>query len=329
MCIFANSETMRTSRGSQHPGSIAAVAAVTVLVAVAGCGAALTKTQTAAIQDFAQANDMFVKFPAAVLRTYEEVHLETRTFDATSVGARDASRAVTQLVRAVEFSQELEKVAVKLDAVTEVLCQYAALLRRLSSDMSGGVDEAAADLGSALDTSIGGYNRVSGGAPLSLVGAGAASAARAAGGLYIKHRQLVYLREFVGRADPLVTRLAGDVGVLVGSFIGADGYLGADTTSIQRTLAVYASAHGTALTVSDVHLFGEALRKEALAATLAEDVQHMSTELAKTHSALKGVLDPRTSSVNAKAELQVLIAELQAAARVKAKLDGTNKQAKE
>ena len=318
MCIFANSETMRTSRGSQHPGSIAAVAAVTVLVAVAGCGAALTKTQTAAIQDFAQANDMFVKFPAAVLRTYEEVHLETRTFDATSVGARDASRAVTQLVRAVEF-----------DAVTEVLCQYAALLRRLSSDMSGGVDEAAADLGSALDTSIGGYNRVSGGAPLSLVGAGAASAARAAGGLYIKHRQLVYLREFVGRADPLVTRLAGDVGVLVGSFIGADGYLGADTTSIQRTLAVYASAHGTALTVSDVHLFGEALRKEALAATLAEDVQHMSTELAKTHSALKGVLDPRTSSVNAKAELQVLIAELQAAARVKAKLDGTNKQAKE
>jgi len=303
------------------------VALVAVLAAVTGCGAVLTKPQASAIQDFAQANDTFVKLPATVLRSYEEVHLETRMFDATTVGTRDAPRAVTQLMRAIEFSQQLEKVAVQLDAATEVLSQYAALLRKLSSDVVGGVDATATDLGRALDQSIGSYNQVLGGSatPLPSVGSAAAAAARAVGGLYTKHRQLAYLREFVAQADPLVTRLTSDVGVLLGAFVGAEGYLGADAMSIQATLTAYASSHGVALTVSDVHLFGEALRKEVLAAKLADDVRTTSTKLAKAHAALKGVLDPRPSLVSARSELQVLITELQAAAQVKAKLDSTNR----
>ena len=317
-------------RATRDKGCLRAVdggASVVLLVSLAGCGAVLSKPQAAAIQDFAQASDTFVKLPSAVLRSYEEVHLETRMFDTTTVGERDASRAVTQLMRAIAFSQELEKLAVKLDATTDVLSQYAALLRKLSSNMSGGVAEAASDLGGALDESIGSYNQVLGGKAPSLppVGSAAASAARAVGGLYVKHQQLAYLREFVGRADPLVTRLTSDVDILVSTFLGAEGYLGADATSIQNTLAAYASSHGIALSVADVHFFGETLRKEALAVGLAEKVRDISTKLAKAHSALKVALAPRPSLVSARAELQVLIKELQAAAQVKAKLDGTKK----
>jgi hypothetical protein len=303
---------------------------VAVLI-TSGCGAVLSKPQAAAIQGFANADDSFVKLPSTVVRSYEQVHLEARTFDATTVAAKDASRGVTQLVHAIQFSQELEALAVELDAAAEVLGQYAALLRGLSSDMGGGVDETATALGGALDKSIDSYNQVFGAksAPLPLVGTAAAAAARAVAGLYVKHQQLVYLRELVRRADPLVTRLATDVDVLIRSFVGPDGHLGADATSIQASLAAYASTRGMALAVSDVHLFGEALRKEVLAEKLAENVRKISVRLAKAHSALKGVLDPRPSVESALAEVQVLVTELQAAARVKAKLDSPNQEEKE
>ncbi len=140
------------SGGRWRGSALVLLAAVLV---VAGCGAVLTKPQAAAIQDFAKADDTFVKLPSAVVRSYEEVHLETRTFDATTVAAKDASRGVTQLVRAIQFS--LQDISENVDSIREDATELKEVVAGMASSATklgrelGLVDDAAKAVGALAE----------------------------------------------------------------------------------------------------------------------------------------------------------------------------------
>jgi hypothetical protein len=308
-------------------GGAGAGAVLILSVALSGCGTVLTKAQTDVIQSFAHANETYAKLPASVLRSYEDVHFATRVLDASAAGKQDPSRSLGQIEGAVRFWQEVESKAVQLDAALQIFDRYTALLARLSSDNLVDLDGAATDLGGAFAASVDAYNSLPAAKtnPLPSVGSDVAAVARAVGGVFIKNRQLAYLREFVQRADPVICKLSSDIKSLAATFTGPDGSFVADAKDIENTFKIYVSDSTGTVGAADFWLFAEALRKEALALTLAEHVRDASTKLASSHKALAGVLAPKPSLAEARSELSTLIEQLQAASTVKSKLDALNK----
>lgn len=303
------------------------VGASTVLllsVALSGCGTLLTKAQTDVIQNFAHANETYATLPVSVLRAYEDVHFATRVLGASTARKQDS---LGQIERAVRFWQEVESEAVQLDAALQIFGRYTALLARLSSDNLVDLDGAATELGSAFEASVDVYNSLPAGKtnPLPSVGSDVAAIARTVGGVLIKNRQLAYLREFVKRADPVISKLSSDIKSLAATFIGPDGNFAADAKDIENTFQIYVSTGTRTVGATDLWLFAEALRKEALALALAEQVRDASTKLASSHKALVDVLAPKPSLTEGRSELSTLIEELQAASTLKSKIDASNK----
>jgi hypothetical protein len=289
-----------------------------------GCGAVLTTSQAKVVQQFSQANGSYSKLPASVLRSYGEVHFATEVLGASVTDGRDAALALKGVHHALEFQQSIKTDTAKLAAALQIFDSYAGLLGKLAADNpAGDLDAAATDLGGALAQSISVYNGLPPGkaGPLPSIGADVGAAARALGGLFVRNRQLVYLRQYVTAADPVIQRLTADVKELVGTLVGPQGHLAADKDALDATFTTYFIRHATVLGASDVRLFANTLRKNTLAAELAQEVLDASTKLAAAHKALGPALDPKPSLGAAWAEVKTLIAQVQAAAQVETTLE--------
>ena len=297
--------------------ALACMLAATAAFAPA-CGTLLTKEQTDVIVDFSRANEAYSKLPGSVLRSYDEVHLATRVIGASAAGKENAARESEQIRGAVDFWQEIEAEAVRLDAALEVLDRYRAVLVRLSSPDLADLDGAATDLGNALDGSIKAYNQLPNGKanPLPSIGSYVAAGVRAVGGTFARNRQLAYLREYVEQATPLIERLTSDVKDLVEPFIGPNGSFAADAANVNGALKDCLAGCAVPLGPADLELFAETLRREAVATALAEKVRDTSSKLAASHKALRLALAPKPSVHEAREEIEALVGELQAAAKL-------------
>jgi hypothetical protein len=284
------------------------------------CGTLLTKAQTDVVQDFARANGAYAKLPGSVLRSYGDVHFTTRV-----LGATEVSPQLAQIDQALKTLREIDALAVRLDAALDIFDQYRALLERLSSPDLTDLDGAASSLGSAFEGSIKAYNAVPAVSPLPQIGPDIAAGARALGGVFVRHRQLAYLRKFVEQADPVIARLASDVENLVASTVA--GSLNADADNIRRTLKVCLETCAVKPGPADLALYAETLRKDQVTLALAGKVRDASRKLASSHKALEPALRPAPSIREARAEVDGLIAELTAAAKIKSKLDAATQSA--
>jgi len=309
---------------SRMPSHGAWAGIVAAAVFGAGCGTLLTKDQTDVLADFAQANAGYAKLPGSVLRAYEDLHFRTRVLGASVAIGDDPGRVGGQVDQAVKTATELDVVAVRFDAALKIFDRYRALLERLSSPDLADLDSAASALGSGFDQSVKAYNAlpVKKDRPLPDIGSDIAAGARALGGVWVRNRQLAYLQRFVKQANPVIAQLAAEVGTMIESNVAPS--LAADAVNLQNALKDCLANRPVKPGPADLVLFADALRKDREVAALARKLQQASRKLASSHQALQGALGPSPSIHEARAEVDGLITEITAAAKLKSTLDAAS-----
>lgn len=186
-----------------------------LLIGGTGC-AVLTSSQVKEVERFATAVEGYGTLPGTVISAYGEASEEDKLMVVTGFAfSRDdpaaADDALDILQSARKRRQEFNAVARQADDALRVLDTYAELLVTLTSDdFTAILEERALSLGKSLDKTIKTYNEIYA-TDLSLLGSKAAQAIRGLGGLYIRRRQTVLLKEYVTRAQPIIDDLTKQV----------------------------------------------------------------------------------------------------------------------
>jgi hypothetical protein len=125
-----------------------------------------------------------------------------------------------ELQKANLFAAAFQSTAKEADAALDVLNKYADLLVTLSSDeFTDSLDATSKSLGKSLDKAVKQYNesfrKPQQKSELGLIGGSVAAVIRGGGGIWIRHRQAKYLKEYVTAAQPVVMDLTAEVQVLM------------------------------------------------------------------------------------------------------------------
>ncbi len=179
-----------------------------------GCSV-LTESQVKEVQRFAKAGQSYGTLPGTVIIAYGEISAEDRLLGVPartfSAGDPSADQALDSMAAARKAIQNFNEVANQADDALKIIDTYADALVELTSDQfTKDLDESAIAFGKAIDKGIDKYNKLYD-KKLSLVGEVVAQVIRGVGGIYIRHKQSVFLREYVQKADPVVQELMNDV----------------------------------------------------------------------------------------------------------------------
>ncbi len=192
-------------------------------VVLTGC-AVLTSSQVREVDKFAQASNEYTELPGTLANAYG-VLLRNNKLLAVSryeYGKSDAegridtaksNKAWDELRRAYEIEKEFNMAGKRMDGALTVLKDYSDILSILvSDDYSSALSESTEKLGESLDSGIDSYNdRFSSEKPMKKVGGLIAQSVRAAGGIYLRHRQIKILRDTLKAADPLISDLMDEI----------------------------------------------------------------------------------------------------------------------
>jgi hypothetical protein len=280
------------------------------------CATILTKSQVKAVDDFASATNGYEELPPQVIRAWDEIRLTGGVLAMTSVGTGlPGVDALGSLERKVDQSLEFQADANELRSSLEILKQYTALLKTLTSDDYTNETEARAkDLGRSCDGAVNEYNKVSG-KSLPKFASIAAAAIEGLGSIYLRVRQGMYLKEYVAQANKALPKILERVHEILGV---AD--VAAERARLGNTFAASAQAKGT-LGYAEAQAIADLLRKQKATEKLVASVQAATDSYIDAHAELAAAL---LEKKDLKGRLDVVTAfsdRVRAAIEVKKALD--------
>jgi len=175
-----------------------------VLPLGSGC-AVLTPSQRTEIEKFGKATAAYSAFPNKVMLTHAELHGGVKLANAST--ALKGKNALALLDEAALFSGELQDKAARAEQACLVLKKYGDLLSALTADEHTTKLQASAEqLGGSLDKAITQYNEMAG-TSIGAFGNAAAAVVRGVGGLYVKRKQTLALRQAVHDGKTAVSEM--------------------------------------------------------------------------------------------------------------------------
>jgi hypothetical protein len=304
---------------------------VIFLLSFTGC-AVLTSSQVREVENFTKATEEFVDLPAALPQTYG-ILLRNNVLLAVSryeFGARDdqrrvdtarANQAWEDVKTAYNLETEFGEAGRRLDGALEVLRLYAEILQRLvSEEYSAELEESAVRLGNSLDAATEAYNKeYRKGRPMKKVGSQIGEAVRAMGGIRIRQRQIAILRETVETAGPLIDDLMMEIEDISSqqfkpAFVNyEENYLGKEFRSVAN--------NSRRVSVTTVMAVYEDLKRARTAAALADQIAQAARTYILAHRSLVEKTRSRRDLKKAIEEIQTLTKEIDAARKVKDKMN--------
>ena len=292
-------------------------------VALTGC-AVLTTSQVQEVKRFGDASNAYTQLPGALASSYGALvrdssllSLSKDTFSADD--PTKADKAWDEIVKAYQVEQTFAADGKQMDGALSVLGEYSKILSQLvSDDYTDALGASTARLGTSLDSLTDAYNKLKpSSSPLPSVGGDIAEAIRLAGGLYIRHRQAMVLRDTIEKANPLVQGLMEDV-QKISANMAAD-YAAYEATHLETPFKEVADKRGM-LPVETMAMVYDDLSRARAGEKLAEEVGKGAVTYAAAHQALFDKTRTRTDLTELIPEIQTFLNEVKAAQDVKAKV---------
>jgi hypothetical protein len=304
---------------------------IILLLGLTGC-AVLTSSQVREVKNFAKATDDFVNLPAALPESYGVLLRDNKLLAISryEFGVRDdqgrvdtarANQAWEDVKEAYNLEMEFGAAGKRLDGALEVFRIYAQILMTLVSDEYGAeLEESAVRLGNSLDAATDAYNKeYRKDWPMKKAGSQIGVAVRAIGGIYYRQRQIAILRETVEKATPLIEDLMTEIeDIALQQFKPAfanyeENYLGKEFRSVAN--------NNRRVSVNTVMTVYEDLKRVRTAAVLADKIAQAARTYALAHRSLVDKTRSRRDLKRAIEEIQTLKKEIEAAAKVKEKMN--------
>jgi hypothetical protein len=284
---------------------------------ISGC-AVLTPSQVKEVGRFARATEEYGALPGAVISMYGQVAEENRLLAVTGytfrVGDKTADQALEDMKSARQRHREFTVAANQADEALQILNLYASALTILTSDsFTASLDESATAVGKSLDKAIAAYNDAYQ-KDFSLIGSVAAQVVRGAGGIYLRHKQTVLLKEYVGLADPLIEALTRDVEEMIQEKVSPN--LKDLKTRVEREFRNSANHHGR-LDLGTVVRINQIFYRLEEAESLADAAVSSAKRYREAHRALKEALSKKQDLKGMIEQITVLAEEVKAAQKLK------------
>jgi hypothetical protein len=307
--------------GRKLGSSLPLTAVLLAIMLLSGC-AVLTPSQVKEVERFAQATQGYGALPGAVISMYGEGAEENRLLAVTGYtfrpGDKTADQALQDMKSARQRRQEFAAAAKRADEALEILNIYAAALTILTSDdFTTSLDESATAVGKSLDRAIGAYND-SYQKDFSLIGSAAAQIVRGAGGIYLRYKQTVLLKEYVGLADPLIEALTRDVEDIIRDKVSP--HLKDLTARVEREF-INSANHQGRLDLSTVVRINQIFYRLEGAESLADAAISSAKRYGDAHRALKEALGKKQDLKGVIEQTTVLADEVKAARKLKKKFE--------
>ena len=298
-----------------------------IMVLSAGGCAVLTSSQVREVQTFAKASADYTELPGSLSQSYgillrdaKLLAITRREFGQTNaegaVNTTAANSAWDDIKDAYEMEQRLDAAGRRMDAALGVLKDYSQILTSIASDeYTDDLGASATKLGEKLDAATETFNgKYRKEKPLDQVGGQIGWIFRSAGGIFIRHRQYVILRDVVKASDPLVASLMGEVESMASNDMQSaflnyqENFLGNEFKSVANN-----SRRLEMSTISFVH-------KDLVRAKAGADLAARVADAAKTyrdaHRRLVEMTRVRRDLKQAVEEIQVLKNEVDAGKKV-------------
>jgi|GEM_PF-1142973 len=180
---------------------------VTVLVLLFSSCASLTKSQVAAVNQFAQTSSNFSAFPSKIINGVHDLHIRHQLYAANAVPKGEDH--VDQIKDVYDFKVKSTGLPEKMDITFRIIDKYAQSLLLLTGDKEiTNLDSLSKTFGTGIDSLIKLYNARFPSDELPSGIGGAISALVSKGGeAYIRARQAEYIKEFVPRGDVLIGKM--------------------------------------------------------------------------------------------------------------------------
>ena len=319
-------------------------------VLVGGCSV-LTKSQVAEVSKFADAANSYTALPGAVIKAEADVREARELLD---ISTAPPDFGWSALIKSRGMSDKTYAAADRADKALGIFKLYGQQLTLLTSDKPAtDLDKNAEDLGKSLNSAIGLYNKQFG-TSFTELGGWIAAGVSAGGRIYIRHKQEVFLQEYVRKADPMIQKLNKDVARLtetvsdqingelsdlegsykhvVGSFRqnpgGPNAQGSAHTEDAAKPVAEAATASvrpepSGGIPVSTVQAVRDAYKRANDALKLAPLCRKAASNYAAAHSKLKEALSQKRDLTSTIAEIEALESDLEAANKVRQDLSST------
>jgi hypothetical protein len=301
--------------------SLLLTAILLAITLIYGC-AVLTPSQVKEVERFAQATQGYGVLPGAVISMYGESAEENKLLVVTGYtfrpGEKIADQALQDMKSARQRRQEFAAAAKQADEALEILNIYAAALTILTSDdFTTSLDESATAVGKSLDRAISAYND-SYDKKFSLIGSSAAQVVRGAGGIYLRYKQTVLLKEYVECADPVIEALTKDVEEIIQDKVSPN--LKELTARVEREF-INSANHHVRLDLNTVVRINQIFHRLEGAESLAEAAVSSARRYREAHHALKEALNKKQDLKGYLEQITVLAEEVKAARKLKKKFE--------
>lgn len=284
---------------------------IIALLTITGC-AVLTPSQRSEVEKFGKAAAAYSAFPSEVMTAHAELHANVKLANAST--ALSGENAVRLLDEAGRFKGAVQKKAQRAKTACSVLKRYGELLTALTADAHAPQLQASAeDIGGALDDALAQYNKTTD-SSVSLFGKAAAAAVRGAGGLYIKRRQSIALRQAVRDGKPAVAEMARAISDLLDQYYADDPDVGMNLIAATRDdLRNWYQAVGYKDRLPAAKAVFREFQKAEAAEKLARKARAGIEKLVVAHEQLYDKVNERLTLAHAIETVQVFADEVNAA----------------
>lgn len=284
---------------------------IIALLTFTGC-AVLTPSQRSEVEKFGKATAAYSAFPSEVMVVHAELHANVKLANAST--ALTGENAIKFFDEARRFKGEIQKKAQRAKSAGSVLKRYGELLTALTADAyAPRVQAGAEEFGGALDASIKTYNELTG-SSVSAFGKAAAAVVRGSGGLYIKRRQSVALRQAVRDGKPAVAAMARSISDLLDEYYTEKPESSMNLiASTQKDLRNWYQAVGYKGGLPTARAVYRELEKAQIAEKLAQKARAGIEKLVVAHEQLYDKVNEKLTLAQAIETVQVFADEVNAA----------------
>lgn len=302
-----------------------------LILVTSGC-AVLTASQVKAVEKFANASESYSELPGTLAKTYGELLRDSDLMvvarkefgqpdENGGIDASVANDAWDSILDAYKDETDFEAAGKRMDAALLILRAYSDVLTALvSGDSADALSGSGEAFGKSLDGATEAYNKkYRADDPLKKVGGTIAMAVRSAGGLYVRARQASILKATLKDADPLIAGLMDEVKLIALEKIkpSLQNY---EENYLQNDFKLLAN-NNKKIDISTVLFVYDNLYKTRQTIFLAENVADAAETYKKAHAELVENTRTKMTLREAMQQVEALSAEVNAANKVKDKVD--------
>jgi len=321
--VTQSSFTRLASSAQLHTMRVSAISILFILFLTAGC-AVLTDSQIQEVNRFSKAAAAYGTLPGEPISQYGSLAKQDRVIDLANTTLGEEGTGIkewAQLQKALEMENTFTSDSAKLNASLNVITNYAEGLQELTSkEVTDELDKSAEELGTALDKATKQYNEVvlkpQNKKEFGLIGGATAGAIRAAGGLFLSNRQAHYTKDFVTKADPLLSDMMGEIQSLMTRQIDR---LTTQEERIQNNFTTLFKRRKQ-LTPETLLLFSHQLEVNHHAKQLATKANDAAGAFVQAHHALKSALENRKTLTSHIETIETLIQHIKQGLAIKDKV---------